>query len=122
MRLGTLIALALWFIGCAHNASVTRYSQTQYPPTTSEIDVYSTAAPSRPYTEIAKLEVDDRHGSPITALVKKAKEIGAQGLILTGQREGKRVMAPLGGMLIGRTLTMSTGVAIRYTEAKAEAQ
>jgi len=120
MKQGTVVLVGLAFLtgcyGCAHKVSVTRYTANAFEESNAAIDVYQTQRPARAYVEIAELVVDDRNGQPVAALVAKAKEIGAHGLILTGQKEGKKGFVPLGGILIGRTYMKSTGIAIRYTE------
>lgn len=66
-----------------------------FPPT-EEIDVYRTKIPDRPYIEIAELTTD-ASGDALQRLVEQAKAIGADGLIVLGERIQGTNVYPYGG-------------------------
>lgn len=110
--------LLLLAAGCTP-VTVMRYNKV-YPPTSS-VEVFRTARPERPYTEIAELEVRS-HKKAIESLVKKARELGADAIIVMGERT--TIMAldqpfaydPYGlGPGMGQIRT-TWGVAIKYTD------
>jgi hypothetical protein len=72
------------FCGCA---SVTMYHEAFPPKAASEqIDIYRTQTPNREYIEIAQISFDDGFSAQddLNTVVKKAKEIGADAIIITG--------------------------------------
>lgn len=95
--LGTFLALGA--VGCAH-ATILNESFRPPPTCTAAITVYASKekAPAD-YREIAILS----SGFGLDALKKKAAEVGATGLILTGTTSSTS-----GGVTVGRTTTPIT--------------
>lgn len=100
--------------GCAQgrHAVITRQSGPIFPATQNVKVMHF--QPSQPFTELATLEVDDRSHDVEGELAKKAAEIGADAVIITGQRAGRHVSAPVGGVMVGRNLTRTQAIAIKF--------
>ena len=96
---------------------VTMYT-TPYPSKSqhSHIDVYRTQAPSRGYIEIAEISCRDTSDSwNIEQIIKKAKEIGADGVIIMGRTGSYAVGVPVGDMTYAASRTYGlTAIAIKY--------
>lgn len=117
MKTSALILLAgLFLIGCAPKAKITRFSETTRQATVGEMEVFDALAgnPARPFVQLGRIEIDDRHTQPVRAIIEAARKMGADGVILTGQRDGQRFGAPVGGIMIHRTFTFSTAIAFKY--------
>jgi hypothetical protein len=106
-----LFALHL-LAACAHSAKVRRYIPAQYSPTTS-VEVFATKGPSRDYIELAELSVKADDES-VHYLTEKAKELGADAIILTGEQSRGSVMMPAGNMWVAVPVRKLAAVAIKY--------
>ena len=116
-RLSAVALLTLFGCGaCAHSPRVAEWYNQQKLEPTQNVEVFRTQRPTRAYIELAELQVDDRNRKPTEALVQKAREIGADAIIMTGQGGNRQVFVPMGGMMIGRRLTSTSAIAIKYKE------
>lgn len=65
----------------------------------SNIEVYITNVPSDPYIELAQITCDDTEDDWCLKQIKiKAREIGADGIIIIGKSESGSFGVPLGSM------------------------
>lgn len=116
-----LVLASLGVTGCAPTGptvSYSPYSAQTFAPTT-RVDVFRTKVADRRYFELGELCVRVRRSTQETAvleLAEKAKEIGADGIILMGERSAGAVAAPIGQMAVAIPLREACAVAIRYTE------
>ncbi len=78
-KAGLVLLVASLAAGCAYGIQ-TAVFRPPYPPTTA-VDVYRDKPPDRPYVEIAQLTTDDG-GNALGRLVEKAKEVGADAVII----------------------------------------
>lgn len=63
------------------------------------IEVYMTTVPSEPYIEIAQIKCDDTEDDWCLKQIKiKAREIGADGIIILGKSASGGVGVPIGNM------------------------
>ncbi len=69
--------------GCAYGVQTAMF-RAPYPPTAA-LDVYREKAPDRPYVEIAQIETFSE-GNALGRVVQKAKELGADGVIILPSR------------------------------------
>jgi len=112
----TLILL----LGCAPTIRITKFGQFPSEPKIGEIDVYtSTASIAKPYKEIALITVDDEgHGRSeaelLEILISKAKEIGADGLIILGQDKQHEWSTFIAGTFYASYKRIVRGSAIIY--------
>lgn len=90
--------------GCASTGfmmarpKVTLYG-TPLPPKsrTTPIEVFETQKPERPYREVARIEVRDTNDRwSLEQIQKKAREVGADGIIITGRSGRVGAGTPIG--------------------------
>lgn len=80
-------------LGCASTgflmatANVTMFREPGAPkPDSARIDVYQTARPDRPFEEVARIECGDTDDAwNMKQITTKAREIGADGIIILGR-------------------------------------
>lgn len=124
MKRVILYFILLFFISCASTPVIYHsLSKTSYPKTT-KVDVYKEEKPSKAYIEIGRIEIKDKaeKESKIYELaIKKAKEVGADGIILISEetQQGyiqllKDTITPGGEEVLKRLIF----VAIKYVEKK----
>lgn len=104
--------------GCAARVTYSPYSSQTFTPTAS-VDVLRTRVAERRYVELGELCIRVNRSTAETAVIRlteKAKEIGADALILIGDRSAGPVAVPIGQMAVAVPLRDACAVAIRYTE------
>lgn len=95
---------------------------TPPPPRRGEVwmvNVFWTKVADRRYVELGDLCIRVTRSTQETAvlhLTEKAREIGADGIILIGERSAGAVGAPVGQMIFAIPRRETCAVAIRYTE------
>lgn len=91
-----------------------------YPPKTEDaaIDVYYTNRPDQRYIEIAQITCKDTNDEwCLKQLQLKAREIGADGLIILGRATSETVGVPIGNLFyFGEEEYGMRAVAIKYYE------
>ena len=125
-RLVVLIGIAVLgtaSVACASTGflmakpKVTLYGNA-YPPKgeSDPIEVFQTRLPDRPYSEIARIEVGDTDDKwSMKQILLKAREIGADGVIITGRAGHQSVGVPVGGTVIAASEGYGlTAIAIRF--------
>lgn len=95
----SIIVLMMMFSSCA-TPKVILFGEA-YPPKSLEatIDVYSTNKPSVNYKEIGQITCGDEissESSNMKQILKKAREIGADGIILIGKAGTSSIGMPVG--------------------------
>ncbi len=93
-----------------------RYVPDFYPPT-NKIKILRTAPVERKYEEIAEISLRIKKSTRETAVItlsEKAKELGADALILMGERSVGAVAIPIGRMALALPLREIYGIAIKY--------
>jgi hypothetical protein len=90
-----------------------------YPakPVDAHIDVYNTAKPERPFLEIGQISCGDTEDDwNLKQILIKAREIGADAVIITGRSGTYGLGVPVGNVVVvgaGEAYGL-TAVAIRY--------
>ncbi|TKB64005.1 MAG: hypothetical protein E8D47_12205 [Nitrospira sp.] len=82
---------------------VTMYGE-RFPPKaiTESVEVFQTIQPKRDYVEIARIECGDTDDTyNMEQLLLKAKEIGADGLIIIGRSGTLGMAVPIGNLAFG---------------------
>ena len=103
-----ILIISTLIISCASTGflmakpEVTMYAKP-YPSKTKDapIDVFQTAKPDREYIEIAKIsccDLDDKWN--MQQILIKAREIGADGIIIVGKAGTATGLVPVGEMVI----------------------
>lgn len=95
----SIIVLMMMFSSCA-TPKVILFGEA-YPPKSLDatIDVYSTNKPSVNYKEIGQITCGDEissESSNMKQILKKAREIGADGIILIGKAGTSSIGMPVG--------------------------
>ena len=106
------LTLLLLLAGAAQAAVVSEYYKPpkSFPPTT-EVEVFRTQRPTRPYVELAELQSRKRNGAT-EDLVKTAKQIGADAIIMLDSKTVGHVAVSTVFVPVKR----SVAIAIRYTD------
>ena len=107
------VVIVIFFSACMSKAVVVLYGQT-YPAKIDsvQIDVYRSIKPSKAYIEVGEISC-----SALNQLKIKAREIGADGLIILGPGA-----ISSGGYLVGNVVVSSSesngynAIAIRYKD------
>jgi hypothetical protein len=124
MKKAVLYITLFLFVSCASTPVIYHpFSDTGYPRTT-EVDVYKKGKPTREHIEIGKIEIKEKaekENEIYELAVEKAKEVGADGIVLISQETQKDYIH-----LLKDTITESAEVvmkrmifiAIKYVEKK----
>jgi hypothetical protein len=99
-----LLLSLMFFSGCASTGFLmakpkVTYFGEKYPAKeeTSKIDVYFTNKPTQQYIEFAKITCKDTNDKwSLEQVTKKAREIGADGIIMIGKAGSSGVGMPMG--------------------------
>lgn len=90
----------------------------QYPPKlqNEKIDIYLTNKPTKEYIEFAKITCEDTNDKwSLDEISKKAREIGADGIIVIGNTGSTAVGVPIGNSAYGVNSNYGmAAVAIKY--------
>lgn len=108
-----LLIIALIFSGCTTPVKVKKYVTAAYPPT-QHVEVLHTKAPNRDYVELGELTVKANDEEAIGHLTEKAKELGADAILLIGERQQGTIAMPVGQAWVAIPAKRLTAVAIRY--------
>jgi hypothetical protein len=97
---------------------VTLFGETYTPKNEDEkVDIYMTNKPTQEYTEFARIICKDTNDKwSLEQITKKAREIGADGIIIVGKAGSSGVGIPMGGYstyVVSSEYGM-TAIAIKY--------
>lgn len=122
------MCLIIWLLciflsqGCSPNIRYLEYTSERYEPT-QHVEVLQAKPPSRDFIELGVISVpakiapiDKGSRNPIDHLVEKAKSIGADAVLILGERSsGGVVLMPAGNTYIAVPTTGKIeAIAIRY--------
>lgn len=118
----TILAI-ICMMGCASNGflmsrpQVNLYGQT-YPGKNidAKLEVFNTSKPERAYTEIAQITCGDTDDAwNIKQILIKAREIGADAIIIVNKAGSQGVGVPIGNMVYMATENYGiSAIAIKY--------
>lgn len=111
-----IIVLLIFLIGCSTPVKVMRYTTEIFPPT-QKVEVLRTKSIERDYIEIGEVSIrlkKSTESNAVALLAEKAKELGADAIILMGERSRGAVAMPVGSMIAAVPLRELYGIAIRY--------
>jgi hypothetical protein len=120
-----LVVLMLHLFGCASTGflmakpKVTMFGNA-YPPKNNNatIDIYITAKPTQEYIEFARITIGDTNDKwCLEQITKKAREIGADAVIIIGKAGSHGVGIPIGysAYVVSEEYGM-TAIAIKYKQ------
>lgn len=125
LSVGITLVGIIAFVGCASTgflmakAKVTMFGDT-YPPKDEEatIDVYRTNKPTQEYVEFAQIVCGDTNDNwSLQQILKKAREIGADAIIMTGKAGSYGVGIPIGNLTYVTNESYGmTAIAIKYKQ------
>jgi len=93
-----------------------RYTSSQYAPTT-DVEILQIKPPDRRFKEIGLLSIrlhNNRDENAVLYLVERAREIGADAIVILGEISAGSVAMPLGTMFVAVPLRDLQALAIRY--------
>jgi len=114
-----LLAIALGLsvlVACAPTARFARYMDSSFPPTT-DVEVLRTKPADRPYIELGEIRLQlkkSNEDDAILVLKEKAKEVGADAIVILGEQSRGTAILPMGNMAFAVPLRDLVAVAIRY--------
>ncbi len=106
--------ILLFLVACA-SVNLTPYQELDFPPTTQVAVLRS--APTRPYTVLGEMWVPANDSDGVLDMREKAMEIGADAIVLLGDRTVGAIAIPLQGLpggAIAAPINRTYAVAIRY--------
>ena len=105
-----------FFIGCAPQVKVMRYTTETFQPT-SKIEVFHTKQIGRDYIEIGEVSIrlkKSTEENAVAYLNEKAKKLGADAIIIMGERSKGAVAMPVGNMVVAVPIKELYAIAIKY--------
>ena len=110
--------LLIIFYSCSPSVNFMRYNEDIYPPTNS-VEVLRSKPVSRDYIELGELSLKIKKSNQNEAVLKlkeKAKEIGADAIILLGENSEGSVLVPVGNLYASVDMRYIKAIAIKYKE------
>jgi len=95
---------------------VMRYTTEIFPPTT-QIEVIHTKSISRDYIEIGEIAIRLKKATQENAvlyLITKAKELGADAILIIGERSRGAAAMPIGHLVVAVPFRELYAIAIKY--------
>lgn len=116
IRLIVLAATLVILVACAPATRFARYTEAKYPPTT-EVEVLRTKPADRAYVELGEIRLrlkNSNEDDAILILKEKAREVGADAIVILGEQSRGAAIVPVGNMAMAVPLRDLVAVAIRY--------
>ncbi len=116
MKILIIIIAALLLCGCSPSVNFMKYTENTYPPTNS-VEVLRNKPVSQEYTELGELSLKIKKSNEEEAVLKlkeKAKEIGADAIILLGENSEGSVLVPVGNLYASVDMRYIKVIAIKY--------
>jgi hypothetical protein len=117
-RLVPMMFSVIMLVACASTPTVSfmRYTEQAYPATQS-VEVLRTKPVDRAYVELGELSVRVKKSteeSAVLFLKEKAREVGADAIVVLGERSGGAVAVPAGYNVVLVPLRDLVAIAIKY--------
>ena len=108
---------------CMPSVHVMRYTAAIFPPS-SNVEILRTKPADREYVEIGEVSIWLKEGvlyqglrdNAVLMLAQKAKDLGADALILIGERQRGGTYVPVGRSVVAVNRQDLIGVAIKYKQ------
>jgi|SRR5690554_2977710 len=115
-----LITLSTVFlISCSPSVNFMKYSEDNYPPTNS-VEVLRSKPVEKEFIELGELSLQVKKGifsnqeEAVLKLKEKAKEIGADAIIILGEESEGSVIVPIGQLYTSVDKRFIKAIAIKY--------
>lgn len=114
-----IILVISLFLSAWYSVDFIKYSEETYSATTS-VDVFRNKPVDREYIELGELSLRVKKGifsnqeSVVLKLKEKAKEIGADAIIILGEESEGSVIVPIGDLYTSVDKRYIIAIAIRY--------
>ena len=114
-----IILVISLFLSACYSVDFIKYSEETYSATTS-VDVFRNKPVDREYIELGELSLRVKKGifsnqeSVVLKLKEKAKEIGADAIIILGEESEGSVIVPIGDLYTSVDKRYIIAIAIRY--------
>ena len=109
----------LSFSACSPSVNFMKYSEVNYPPTNS-VEVLRNKPVEKEFVELGELSLQIKKGifgnqeEAVLNLKKKAKEIGADAIIILGEESEGNVIVPIGDSYTSVDKRYIKAIAIKY--------
>ena len=110
-----LLGVLLFALAACTTVNITPYRELNLPPT-ADVEVLRTE-PAREYELLAEMWMPSNDKNGVLKMRKKAMEIGADALLLVGERTAGAIAIPLQGVpggALAAPINRTYAVAIRY--------
>lgn len=119
----TIISVIMFLImiisGCSPSVNFMKYNDDNYPPTNS-VEVLRNKPVEKEFTELGELSIQVKKGifsnqeEVVLKLKEKAKEIGADAIIILGEESEGSVIVPIGKLYASVDKRFIKAIAIKY--------
>ena len=112
----TIIFVTLLFLSCSPSVNFMKYIEDNYPPTNS-VEVLRKKPVEKEFVELGELSLRIKKSNQEEAVLflkEKAKEIGADAIILLGEDSEGSVIVPIGNLYISVDRKSINAIAIKY--------
>jgi len=110
---------AVFLSACSPSVNFMKYSEENYPPTNS-VEVLRNKPVEKEFIELGELSIQVKKGifsnqeEVVLKLKEKAKEIGADAIIILGEESEGSVIVPIGNLYTSVDKRFIKAVAIKY--------
>jgi len=114
-----IIFSTIFFSGCSPSVNFMKYSEDNYQPTNS-VEVLRNKPIEKEFVELGELSLQIKKGifsnkeEAVLKLKEKAKEIGADAIIILGEDSEGSVIVPIGDLYISVDKRYLKAIAIKY--------
>lgn len=111
--------IALFFPACSPSVNFMKYNDDNYPPTNS-VEVLRNKPVEKEFVELGELSLQVKKGifsnqeEAVLNLKEKAKEIGADAIIILGEESEGSVILPIGNLYTSVDKRYIKAIAIKY--------
>jgi hypothetical protein len=113
-----ILGVILLFAACVPRPQVMLYTNFDFMPTSS-VEVLRTRPAEREYIELAEVSLRltyTNRNNAVFILSEVARNLGADALILLGEKDSGSVILPFFGAYISEKTEKLVGIAIRYKQ------
>lgn len=114
-----IVFLTILLSGCSPSVNFMKYSDDNYPPTNS-VEVLRKKPVEKEYLELGELSIQVKKGifsnqeEVVLKLKEKAKQIGADAIIILGEESEGSVIVPIGNLYASVDKRFIKAIAIKY--------
>lgn len=114
-----IIFILLFISGCSPSVNFMKYNEDNYPPTNS-VEVLRNKPVEKEFVELGELSIQVKKGilgnqeEVVLKLKEKAKEIGADAIIILGEESEGSVIVPIGKLYTSVDKRYIKAIAIKY--------